>query len=32
MIATFFNFKPGDFFTVVESEKNVPRVDLKLPA
>ena len=31
MIASFFGFKAPDFFSVPEAEKNVPRVDLKLP-
>jgi len=30
MIAQFFNFKPGEFFSVPEAEKAVPRVDLSL--
>lgn len=32
LIASFFNFEGRDFFTVPESAKSVPRVDLKLPA
>jgi LemA protein len=32
MIAGFFHFRPGDFFSVPETEKPAPRVDLKLPA
>jgi LemA protein len=32
VIANFFNFDARDFFTVAESAKSVPRVDLKLPA
>jgi len=32
LIASFFNFEARDFFTVPESAKSVPRVDLKLPA
>jgi LemA protein len=32
LIAGFFNFEPRDFFTVPESAKSLPRVDLKLPA
>ena len=32
LIANFFNFDARDFFTVAESAKSVPRVDLKLPA
>ena len=31
-IAGFFHFKPADFFSVPETEKATPRVDLKLPA
>ena len=30
LIAQFFNFKPGEFFSVPEAEKAVPRVDLSL--
>ena len=30
VIAGFFRFQPGEFFSVAESEKSVPRVDLKL--
>jgi len=30
VIASFFRFQPGEFFSVAESEKAVPRVDLKL--
>ncbi|HEY1371248.1 MAG TPA: LemA family protein [Candidatus Binatia bacterium] len=32
MVASFFNFRPGEFFAVADSEKVVPRVDLSLPA
>jgi LemA protein len=32
LIAGFFNFDARDFFTVPESAKSLPRVDLKLPA
>ena len=32
MIASFFRFQPGDFFSVPEAEKAPARVDLKLPA
>jgi LemA protein len=32
LIANFFNFEARDFFSVAESAKNVPYVDLKLPA
>ena len=31
VIAGFFRFQPGDFFSVQEAEKGVPRVDLTLP-
>ena len=31
LIAQFFNFKPGEFFSVPETEKATPRVDLSLP-
>ncbi|OGP96602.1 MAG: hypothetical protein A2W10_10250 [Deltaproteobacteria bacterium RBG_16_55_12] len=31
LIAQFFNFKPGEFFSVPETEKTAPRVDLSLP-
>ncbi len=32
LIASFFNFEARDFFTIPDAAKNVPRVDLKLPA
>ncbi|HEY7558418.1 MAG TPA: LemA family protein [Candidatus Binatia bacterium] len=32
MIASFFRFQPSEFFNVAETEKNVPRVNLTLPA
>ena len=32
LIAGFFRFQPGEFFSVPESEKATPRVDLSLPA
>src|SRR5689334_1046766 len=32
LVASFFNFKPSEFFAVPETEKAVPRVDLSLPA
>jgi LemA protein len=32
LVASFFNFKPGEFFAVPEGEKATPRVDLSLPA
>ncbi len=31
LIANFFNFEARDFFTIPETAKTVPRVDLKLP-
>ena len=30
LVAAFFNFKPGEFFSVPEAEKAAPRVDLSL--
>jgi len=30
MIAGFFRFQPGEFFSVAEAEQTLPRVDLKL--
>jgi LemA protein len=32
LVASFFNFKPSEFFAVPEAEKAAPRVDLSLPA
>ena len=32
LVAAFFNFKPGEFFSVPEAEKATPRVDLSLPS
>jgi LemA protein len=32
LVASFFDFKPGEFFAVAETDKGVPRVDLSLPA
>lgn len=32
LIASLFNFEARDFFSVAESAKSVPHVDLKLPA
>ncbi len=32
LVASFFNFKPGEFFAVADAEKGAPRVDLSLPA
>jgi len=32
VIASFFRFQPGEFFSTPESEKETPRVDLKLPS
>ncbi|MBI2090870.1 MAG: LemA family protein [Deltaproteobacteria bacterium] len=32
LIARFFNFQPSEFFSVVETEKATPRVDLTLRA
>jgi len=32
LIAGFFHFQPGEFFSVPEAEKATPRVDLRLPA
>jgi len=30
IIAGFFRFQPGEFFSVPEAEQTLPRVDLKL--
>jgi hypothetical protein len=30
VIASFFRFKPSEFFSIPESERAVPRVSLKL--
>lgn len=32
LIARFFNFQPSEFFSVPDTEKATPRVDLSLPA
>jgi len=31
LVAKFFNFKPSEFFSVPDSERGTPRVDLSLP-
>jgi len=31
LVAKFFNFKPGEFFSMPEAEQATPRVDLSLP-